>query len=121
MRITYEEERRLVKGILVAADFPDADADRISEVITYSDFSGVYSHGLSRLTRYMLQIQAGALNPRPNFRKVLDTGAVLVFDSDNGSGIVSLCKAYDETLERAKQFGIAMSTGRRNANIGCGG
>ncbi len=120
MHITYEEELRLVKGILVAADFPEGDAELIAKVITHSDFTGVYSHGLSRLTRYMRQIEKGALNPRPNFRKVLDTGAVMVFDSDNGSGIASLCKAYDETLERARQFGIAMSTGRHNANIGCG-
>ena len=120
MVITYEEELHLVKGILTAADFPEEDAALIAEVITHSDFTGVQSHGLSRLTRYMRQIKAGSLNPRPNFRKVLDTGAVMVFDGDNGSGIASLCKAYGETLGRARQFGIAMSTGRRNANIGCG-
>ena len=120
MRITYEEELSLVRGILLAADFPEDDAERIAQVIRHSDFTGVYSHGLSRLTRYMRQIAAGSLNPRPNFRKVLDSGAVMVFDGDNGSGIVSLCRAYDETLERARQFGIAMATGRHNANIGCG-
>ena len=120
MHITYDEELSLVKGILTAADFPEEDAALIAKVISHSDFTGVYSHGLSRLTRYMRQIDAGSLNPRPNFRKVLDTGAVMVFDGDNGSGIASLCKAYDQTLERAKQFGIAMSTGRHNANIGCG-
>ena len=120
MRITYEQERSLVKGILVAADFPEGDADTISEVISHSDFTGVYSHGLSRLTRYMKQIRAGSLNPRPNFQKVLDTGSLMVFDGDNGSGIVSVCKAYEETLARARQFGIAMSAGRHNANIGCG-
>lgn len=120
MHISFEEELRLVKGILVAADFPEEDAGMIAEVITHSDFTGVYSHGLSRLTRYMKQIEKGALNPHPNFRKVLDTGSVMVFDSDNGSGIASLCKAYEEVLPRAKQFGIAMATARHNANIGCG-
>ena len=120
MNITYEEELKLVKGILVAADFPEGDAEQIAKVITHSDFTGVYSHGLSRLTRYMQQIEKGALNPHATFRKVLDTGAVMVFDSDNGSGIASLCKAYEELLPRARQFGIAMATGRHNANIGCG-
>ena len=120
MHITYEEERKLVTGILTAADFPAEDAEIIAKVIAHSDFTGVYSHGLSRLTRYMRQIKAGSLNPRPNFRKVLDTGAVMVFDGDNGSGIVSLNRAYDELLPRAKACGIAMATGRHNANIGCG-
>ena len=120
MHINYEEERNLVKGILTAAKFPEEDADIIAKVITHSDFTGVYSHGLSRLTRYMRQIKAGSLNPRPNFRKVLDSGSVMVFDGDSGSGIVSLNKAYDELLARVKETGIAMATGRHNANIGCG-
>ena len=120
MHINYEEERNLVKGILTAANFPEEDAGIIARVIAHSDFTGVYSHGLSRLTRYMRQIKAGSLNPRPNFRKVLDSGSVMVFDGDSGSGIVSLNKAYDELLVRVKETGIAMATGRHNANIGCG-
>ncbi len=120
MKLSYEEERSLVKGILTAAGFAPEDADTIGKVITHSDFTGVYSHGLSRLTRYLRQIEAGVLNMHPNFEKVLDTGAVLVFDGDNGSGIISVNRAYDEALKKAKEFGIAFATGRRNANIGCG-
>lgn len=120
MVINYEEEINLVKGILTAADFPEDDALIMAKVVTHSDFTGVYSHGLSRLTRYLRQIKKGALKNRPDFHKVLDTGAVMVFDCDNGSGIISVNKAYDEALARAKQFGIAMAVGRHNANIGCG-
>ena len=64
MRIRYEEEFQLVRGILAAFDFPPEDAAQIAEVIRHSDFTGVYSHGLSRLTRYLRQISAGTLNPR---------------------------------------------------------
>ena len=120
MHINYEEERNLVKGILTAAKFPEEDADIIAKVITHSDFTGVYSHGLSRLTRYLRQIKAGSLNNRPNFQKILDKQAVMVFDCDNGSGIVSVNKAYDEALLKAKEYGIAMASGVHNANIGCG-
>ncbi len=120
MHISYEEEVSLVRGILTASDFPAEDAETIAKVISHSDFTGVYSHGLSRLTRYLRQIKAGSLNNRPNFRKVLDNQAVMVFDCDNGSGIVSVNKAYDAALEKAKAYGIAMAVGRHNANIGCG-
>ena len=51
MHISYEEELKLVEGILTAADFPVEDARTIARVISHSDFTGVYSHGLSRLTR----------------------------------------------------------------------
>lgn len=120
MKLTYEDEVKLVKGILTAADFPAEDAETIGKVIAHSDFTGVYSHGLSRLTRYLRQIKTGALNNHPSFQKVLDDKAVAVFDCDNGSGIVSLNKIYDETLKKAREYGIAIGTGRRNANIGCG-
>lgn len=120
MNIGYEEEVRLVRGILTVSDFPEGDAEIIAKVIAHSDFTGVYSHGLSRLTRYLRQIKAGSLNNKPRFEKLLDSGAVLVFDCDNGSGIVSVNKAYDLAKEKAREFGIAMAVGRHNANIGCG-
>ena len=120
MKSSHDQERRLVTGILTAAHYSFEDAEIISKVITHSDFTGVYSHGLSRLTRYLRQIDVGALNPSPKFEKVLDDQSLLVFDGDNGSGIVSVNKAYDEALIKAKTFGVAVATGRRNANIGCG-
>ena len=120
MKLSCNQEKCLVKGILLASGFSGEEAGIIADVITHSDFTGVYSHGLSRLTRYMRQIDAGSLNPKPEFRKVLDDGAVLVFDGDNGSGIVSLNRAYEEAVEKAKMFGIGFATCRGSANIGCG-
>ncbi len=120
MVLTYEQERALVKGILIGSGFDPEDSDIIGKVITHSDFTGVYSHGLSRLTRYLRQIKVGALNKDPDFKKVMDEESLLMFDGDNGFGILTMNKAYDETLEKAKKTGIAFSTGLRNANIGCG-
>ena len=120
MIINYNEEVNLVRGILTAADFSQQDADIMATVVSHSDFTGVYSHGLSRLTRYLRQIDQGALNGKANFRQVLDNEAVSVFDCDNGSGIVSLNKAYDATIDKARKYGIAIGVGRRSANIGCG-
>lgn len=120
MNLSYDQERKLVKGILTAAEFTEEEADTIGKVITHSDFTGVYSHGLSRLCRYLRQIKAGVLNNKAEFKKILDDEAILVFDGDNGSGIVTLNRAYDEALEKAKKFGISFATGRHNANIGCG-
>lgn len=120
MKLSYEQEKNLVKGLLTACKVSGEDAELLGEVITFSDFTGVYSHGLSRLTRYLRQYAKGALNPAPDFEKILENGAVALFDGDNGSGIVTMNKAYSDTLARAKKYGIAFSSGRHNANIGCG-
>ena len=120
MKLTYNQEVSLVKGILGASGFDESSAETIARVITHSDFTGVYSHGLSRLTRYLRQIKAGSLNAAPEYSTVLDEECILVVDGDSGSGIVSVNKAYDEALLKAKAQGIAFASGRHNANIGCG-
>lgn len=120
MNISYAQERRLVKGLLEAAGLSPRDADTVSRVVSHSDFTGVYSHGLSRLTRYLRQYEAGALNPAPRYETVLDDQAVLVVDGDNGSGIVTVDRAYEQAREKARQFGVGLVAGRRSANIGCG-
>lgn len=120
MTVSYSQECELVKNILTSAGLSEDDAETIGKVIAHSDFTGVYSHGLSRLTRYLRQLKCGALNPKPDFKKTLEHDAVMLFDGDNGSGIVSMNKAYDEALVKAKQFGIAFASGKHNANIGCG-
>lgn len=120
MIIQYEEERRLVKNVLTAAGFYEEDADIVGKAITHSDFTGVYSHGLSRLTRYLRQIKGGVLNPKPNRKKLIDSEVITVYDCDNGSGIVSVNNAYDDTLIKARKYGIAIATACHNGNIGCG-
>ena len=120
MAISYEQEKNLVVGILQSAGFSEEDAGIIGDIIAHSDFTGVYSHGLSRLTRYLRQIKVGAINKDAHFRKELDNGAVCSFDGDNGFGIVSVCKAYKDALSKAREYGISFATGKRNANIGCG-
>ena len=120
MSITFDQEKNLVKGILLSAGFNEEDAETLGKVVTHSDFTGVYSHGLSRLTRYLRQIKQGVLNPKPEFKKILDGGSILVYDCDNGSGIVNVNRAYDEAAPRAKEYGIAYATGRHSSNIGCG-
>ena len=120
MKIGYLEERALVSGLLTAAGMSEEDADIASEVVAYSDFSGVYSHGLSRLTFYLKQLANGAMNAKAKCRRLDSGGAVSTFDCENGSGIVSVRKVYDELLPKVREYGIAAATGRRSANIGCG-
>ena len=120
MKLSYTQEKNLVRGLILSAGFSEYDAEALGSVITHSDFTGVYSHGLSRLTRYLRQIKVGSLNADAKFRDVLDEDSLLIVDGDNGFGIVSACRAYDELLPKARENGIAFVSGRHNANIGCG-
>ena len=120
MHLSYEQEITLIKRLLMAVNVSESDAESLATVVTHSDFTGTYSHGLSRLCIYLRQYMKGALNPQPDFRLVKDKDAALVFECDDGSGIVAVNRVYDAVLERARKYGVAAGVARNSANIGFG-
>ena len=121
IHLFYEQEINLIKRLVMAQGVSESDAASLAAVVTHSDFTGTYSHGLSRLCIYLRQYMAGALAAKPDFRCVKDADASLVFDCGGGSGIVAVNSVYDAVLERARKYGVAAGVGRNSANIGCGG
>ena len=120
MVITYAQEKALVSTLLHSFGMPVEDAEIAGDVITYSDFTGVESHGLSRATFFFRQLSEGFMNPASEMEKLVDTPSITAYDCHNGTGLVSLVKAYKDLSIKAKENGIAIATGKRSANIGCG-
>ena len=120
IHLSFEQEKKLIRGLCKALNVEEVDAHYLSEVVTHSDFTGTYSHGLSRLCIYLRQYMANALIPQPDFKCVSDKEGSLVFDCGGGSGIAAVNRVYDEVLKRAKKYGVAAGVGRNSANIGCG-
>ena len=121
MIISYEEERKLIRTILRAYDMRPEEADIVAKVVAYSDFTGVYSHGISRSILYIRQLANGSMKAKPVIKKLCDDKTVIKYDCDNGSGIVAVMNAYDELLIKAREYGIGIATGMHSGNIGCGG
>lgn len=107
--------------MLHAAGLPKEDADQVGEVITYADFTGVPSHGLSRLLYYLREIRKGGLEKNADFKITSDSGQVMQFDCGNGSGILGVRRAYKMLAPRALKNGIAIATGNHSSNVGCAG
>lgn len=118
-RISYEEERKLTKALLYACGMSEEDADIAGDVVTHSDFTGVYSHGMSRLALYLKLFAIGSYNPKPNVKVIKEEGNMLHLDCDNALGVVTINKAFDMLLPKARESGIAICTGRQSTNIGC--
>ena len=121
IHLSYDQEITLIKRLVMAQNVPEDDAASLAAVVTHSDFTGTYSHGLSRLCIYLKQYLSGALVAQPDFRCVKDEGASLAFDCGGGSGIVAVNRVYDAVLEKARKYGVAAGVARNSANIGCGG
>ncbi len=120
MKITYAQEMRLCEAVLDRLGMEPARARRFAEAITQSDFTGVYSHGLSRFLNYIKRFRSGAMDPRAEIRLIGEEGAILRFDCGLSDGLTAVNEVYDRVRERARETGIAMGTGRSAENIGCG-
>lgn len=120
MKISYAQEMELCKALLTAHGMNADDAGLLGESVAHSDFTGIYSHGLSRFANYLKRFENGAMKPNAKLSVAMDGGSTVAFDCDNGCGVVVMYRAYEQMVERARKYGIVIATGRRASNIGCG-
>ncbi len=120
MVISYEQERRLCKALLTGRGMNDKDAEILAESVAYSDFTGIYSHGLSRFANYLDRFDNGAYNLNANIQAAADLGSTVAYDCDDGCGVVAVHHVYEMMKERVKEHGIVIATGNRASNLGCG-
>lgn len=118
MRHYWDELHRFASDCFVAVGVPQDDADWCAEVLVRADFTGVPTHGLSRLAAYIRAIQRGVINPRPKFFWKQGAPAVTALDGDNGLGPVIGRAAILEAIQLAEQAGIGIVTVRRGNHAG---
>lgn len=120
MIIGYEQELRLCKALLTGRGMNEADAEILAASVAYSDFSGIYSHGLSRFANYLDRFDNGVYNLNADIRAVSDLGSTVTYDCDDGCGVIAVHHVYEKMKARVKEHGIVIATGKRASNIGCG-
>ncbi len=93
----------------------------IMDTMLYADRRGLSSHGLGRLPLYIKKIASGHLNPAEEIETVMDDGAVLILDANNGFGQVAADRAVRDGITRAKRYGISAVGVRNSNNFGTAG
>ncbi len=81
----------------------EEDANIASEVLLRSDFTGVDSHGLSRLENYVYKLKSGKINTNPKIKQLNQDEKLIKLDGDNGLGLVVAPKALDICINAAKK------------------
>ncbi len=120
MTISYEQEIKLCRAMLAAVGMNEEDAAGLSEVVTHSDFTGVYSHGLSRFANYIKHFNNHVYKADADMKVAGEQGATVKMDADYGSGVVAMNRLYAQLVEKAKKYGVAVGTANHSTNIGCG-
>lgn len=110
--------QRACSTLLGALAVPPADADLVAHSLVQADLWGHQSHGVMRLPWYARRLQSGAMKAVTRPQTVVDAGAVMVIDGEDGIGQVLAAQAASAAIARAQAHGIAAVAVRHSNHFG---
>jgi len=110
--------KAMVHDIFVAAGSDAREARLIAEQLVEANLTGHDSHGVGMVPRYIEVVRAGRLKPNRHAEVVLDSGAMLVLDGNEGYGQVMGHEAMEHAIGRAREHGTAVVALRNSHHIG---
>lgn len=115
MKISVDNERKLVKEILINIGVQDKQADIITEATIDSDLKGFTSHGLGRFPQYIRGIENGFISTEGDYEIVKETDSIALIDGKSLFGQYIAHQGMMLAIEKAKKMGIG-AVGTFNAN-----
>lgn len=107
--------RHLSADILQSQGMPLDDSNLVADSLVAADEWGHQSHGVLRLPWYLERLRSGAMQAVTRATTVVDTGALAIYDGNDGVGQVLTEMARVEAVRRAREHGIG-AVGVRNSN-----
>jgi LDH2 family malate/lactate/ureidoglycolate dehydrogenase len=119
--VSAKELVGFIERLLATAGAPEAHAQIVAEALVDADIEGLPSHGVMLLPMYLDRIAAGSVDPVSEGTVVVDRGAQIVIDANNGLGHVVALRATGFAIERAKKSGLAAVAVRNAFHFGAAG
>jgi len=108
MLISPEKLKKVVEAVLMGGGSTAGEADIVATHLVRANLTGHDSHGVGMVPAYVFIQHMDLLKPNTSVKLVKDDGAILRFDGGRGYGQVVAREAMDQTIERAKDTGIAL-------------
>ena len=105
-RIAFPVLCQKIAAALIAGGVPAEMAELEAQVMAESDLLGVPSHGVRMLPGLLDALKDGRVKAQPNIQFTRQFAATSMLDADNGPGRSAACRAMDDAVNRARQFGI---------------
>ncbi len=121
IRVSPADAKALVRRLLEAVDVPLADADLVADVLASADLRGIRSHGVARVSYFLVRLTRGTINTRPTFSYTSNSPTTGVLDADNAIGIVAANRAMDEALTMASGYGSGFVAVGNSSHFGFAG
>ncbi len=119
MRVKAEALRALSRELLRRAGATAEEAGIITDVLVDTSLRGIDSHGVRAITRYLSELQSGALQSGVPIRVLRDGPTTAMWDAGAAIGFVAGTKAMAAAIEKAQRYQIGsigyMGTGHLGA------
>lgn len=113
-----DELRRFLVEIFESRGVPEADGLIVANALVHANLRGVDSHGVMRVSHYVRRLEAGSINPKPQF-KLETTGPVTAYlEGDDGLGHVAVWTAMNHAIGMAKERGLGLVGVRKSSHCG---
>lgn len=118
MAITTQRALSHAKSLLEKVGVAEVNAEKTARAILTSDVWGNPSHGLMRLPFYLQRISMGGVNPKAKLEVIVEHGATISFDGQNGLGHWQLWDGAEVGVKRAQEFGISLVSIKNSSHCG---
>ena len=89
MRVKPEKLKQLMMNKFIGAGMKEDHAAIMADILVWSDYKGIHSHGAVRVEYYTERIAKGGMNVDPKFEFQRTGPCTAVFEGDNGCGYVA--------------------------------
>ena len=117
-QVTAEKLHTLVQRILVAAGADQRNADRVAEALVSSNLSGVDTHGVFHLPRYVREVQEGTVVATAWPEIVSETPSTALVTGNWTFGHVVAKYAMEVAIQKASAQNVAVVSFVRSTHIG---
>ncbi len=108
MKISIENETRLIQEMLEAYGTKSHEALIVAEVITDGDLKGFSTHGLGRFPQYIKSINAGTIKLEGDYEIEKESPATAVINGNHKFGHYVTVKGMDLAVKKAREIGIGI-------------
>jgi ureidoglycolate dehydrogenase (NAD+) len=105
IRVDRESVYQYVRDAFISAGVTDDVAAQTADGLVMASMRGVDSHGIRLLPHYLDELEAGRINPEPDYEFEQTASAVGTLDADHTYGIAASKEAMTHAIELAEDAG----------------
>jgi LDH2 family malate/lactate/ureidoglycolate dehydrogenase len=118
IRVPAEILHKQVSGILQGVGTPEVHAEITAKILVSSSLRGVETHGVGNAVRYSESIEDGTYTVPQTVEIITEPDTTALLSCGNGLGFVSAHQGMEMSIEKARKFGIGMTTIKDGHHIG---